>query len=55
LIAAFLKHQSGATAIEYGLIAPLIAIVCVAPFVSTGSSLSSVFISVKAELDTKKR
>jgi pilus assembly protein Flp/PilA len=39
----FLKDRSGATAIEYGLIAGLIAVVIISALRSVGSHLSSKF------------
>jgi pilus assembly protein Flp/PilA len=43
----FWTDESGATAIEYGLIACLISIVCVAIWKSVGGSLNTAFTSVK--------
>ncbi|HEY7230402.1 MAG TPA: Flp family type IVb pilin [Pseudolabrys sp.] len=48
---AFLKDESGATAIEYGLIATGIAIVIIAAVNSVGSSLSSTFDNIKDKLN----
>lgn len=39
----FLHDTSGATAVEYGLIAALIALVCVASFTYLGNELQSLF------------
>ena len=39
----FLKDESGATAIEYGLIAALIAVVLVTALTAVGSSLNVAF------------
>ena len=44
------KNQDGATAIEYGLIAALIAIAAVVALGATGSSLTSVFTTVAGDL-----
>jgi pilus assembly protein Flp/PilA len=41
-----LADASGVTAIEYGLIAALVAIACIAAWQILGSNLSSVFNSV---------
>ena len=46
----FLKDESGATAIEYGLIAALIAVVIIAVLTTIGDSLSARFQSVAAAL-----
>ena len=40
------KDDSGATAIEYGLIAALISLACVIAFVSLGLNLSDVFTNI---------
>jgi pilus assembly protein Flp/PilA len=44
----FARDESGATAIEYGLIAGLIALVIVAGVTLVGTRLSTVFTSVSA-------
>ncbi len=41
-----LKNESGATAIEYGLIAALIAVVIIGAVTTLGTSLSSKFNTV---------
>jgi len=46
LFARFLKDQSGATAIEYGLIAAGIAVVIIAAVQSVGTNLKTTFNSV---------
>jgi pilus assembly protein Flp/PilA len=43
----FLKDESGATAIEYGLIAALIAVGIIAAARGLGSQISSTFNTVK--------
>ena len=50
LIARFVKDQSGATAIEYGLIAAGIAIAIITAVNGVGSSLSTKFGSVSNSL-----
>ncbi len=42
----FLKSEKGATAIEYGLIAALVAVVIIAALRLLGSNLTSTFNSV---------
>ena len=44
----FLKDQSGATAIEYGLIASLIAVALIVGASAVGTSLNSMFQSVSS-------
>lgn len=46
----FLKDESGATAIEYGLIAALIAVVLVGALTALGANLSATFDAVSAKL-----
>ncbi|AGH50504.1 component of type 4 pilus pilin subunit protein [Sphingomonas sp. MM-1] len=46
-----LKNKVGATAIEYGLIAALIAVACVGIMSQLGTSLNETFTTVKTELD----
>ena len=50
LISAFLKNDSGATAIEYGLIAALIAVVIIGAITAVGTSLSTTFSSLSVTL-----
>ena len=45
-----LKNQIGATAIEYGLIAALIAVAAIGAFQLVGSSLTSTFTAVASQL-----
>jgi pilus assembly protein Flp/PilA len=49
-IAAFLKDESGATAIEYALIASGISIVIVATVNALGTHLNTTFSSVSTQL-----
>ena len=49
-IARFMKDESGATAIEYGLIAALIAVVLVTGVTAVGTKLSSTFNTVQTKL-----
>jgi len=42
----FLRNESGATAIEYGLIAALIAVVIITAVTAVGSNLSGTFNTV---------
>ena len=46
----FLRDQSGATAIEYGLIASLIAVAIIAGATALGTSLNSTFQSVSTSI-----
>ena len=47
-----LRDESGATAIEYGLIAALISVVIIAAITLVGSNLSGVFGSVASSLSS---
>jgi pilus assembly protein Flp/PilA len=49
-VTRFLKDQSGATAIEYGLIAALVAVVIVTAVGAMGTKLSGVFVSVTGSI-----
>ncbi|MGA8613844.1 MAG: Flp family type IVb pilin [Xanthobacteraceae bacterium] len=49
-LAAFLKDESGATAIEYGLIAAGIAVVIIPVLKGLGSNLKTTFGSVSSAL-----
>lgn len=46
----FLKDESGATAIEYGLIVALIAVVIVAMVGSIGTKLNGAFNTINSQL-----
>ena len=48
LVSRFVKCESGATAIEYGLIASLIGVAIVGIVSATGGKLSSTFNNVKS-------
>ena len=50
LIARFVKDESGATAIEYGLIAAGIAIAIITAVNGVGSKLSSNFVTISTSL-----
>ena len=49
-IAKFFSNDSGATAIEYGLIAALIAVVIITAVTTVGSNLSTTFNTVASSL-----
>lgn len=49
-IAAFLKNESGATAIEYGLIAALIAVAAIAAMQGLGNQLKTTFTNVSSNM-----
>jgi pilus assembly protein Flp/PilA len=50
LFARFIKDESGATAIEYGLIAALIAVVIITAVTTLGTNLSGTFTTVAGSL-----
>jgi len=50
LITRMLKNESGATAIEYGLIAALIAVAIIAAASTVGKNLSGTFSNVASNL-----
>ncbi len=49
-VSRFLNDESGATAIEYGLIAALVAVVLVTALSAMGTKLSGTFNKVSANL-----
>ena len=51
LVSRFLKNESGATAIEYGLIAAGISIAIIAVVNGLGTKLNTVFGSVSSQLN----
>lgn len=46
LVARFVKDESGATAIEYGLIAALISVAIIGAATTLGSNLNTTFTTV---------
>jgi pilus assembly protein Flp/PilA len=52
IVARFANDESGATAIEYGLIAALIAVGIIAAATTLGSSLSSLFTRISGKLNS---
>ena len=48
--AHFFRDHSGTTAIEYGLIAALMSVVCIAGMVLVGNGLTGVYNSVSAAI-----
>ena len=49
-VTRFLRDESGATAIEYGLIAALVAVILVAALSAMGTKLSGTFDKVSTAL-----
>ncbi len=52
LFSRFLRDESGVTAIEYGLIAALISVVCIVAMTTVGTNLNAVYGSVGTALGT---
>ncbi|MBO6813986.1 MAG: Flp family type IVb pilin [Rhizobiaceae bacterium] len=50
LVARFVKNESGATAIEYGLIAALISVAIISAATTLGSDIATTFGKVSAQL-----
>lgn len=50
-IKRFVKDESGATAIEYGLIAALISVVIIAALTQVGTGLDAMFKEVAGKLN----
>jgi pilus assembly protein Flp/PilA len=51
-IRKFFKNSKGATAIEYGLIAALIAVAAIAAMTNLGTSVGGTFNNVSTKLNT---
>ncbi len=47
----FIKDESGATAIEYSLIAALIAMVVITAVTATGSNLSGMYDTISSKMN----
>ena len=52
IFSRFANDESGATAIEYGLIAALISVAAIVAFTTVGDNLSTVFGYVAGQLNT---
>jgi pilus assembly protein Flp/PilA len=52
MLLRFLKEEDGVTAIEYGLIAALIAIAIIAALIAVGGGLNTIFNRVVTALTT---
>ena len=50
----FIKDESGATAIEYGLIAALISVALIAGASTLGETLNETFGSISSKMDAAK-
>ncbi|MEL4072069.1 Flp family type IVb pilin [Ochrobactrum sp. GPK 3] len=54
LFSRFRKNESGATAIEYGLIAALIAVVIITATTALGTSISAKFTEISTAISAAK-
>jgi len=52
LFARFIKDESGATAIEYGLIAALISVALITGATTLGGALNNTFSNVSSKMGT---
>ena len=52
LFSRFLRDETGVTAIEYGLIAALISVVCITAMTTAGTQLNAVYTSIRGHLAT---
>ena len=50
LISRFANDESGATAIEYGLIAALVAVAAITALTTVGTNLTSTFTTISGKL-----
>ena len=53
-VTRFLKNESGATAIEYGLIAALIAVVIITGVSAIGTNLGTKFNTIASNISSAK-
>ena len=51
-IREFCRDDSGATALEYGLIAALVSVAAIAALVQLGGSLSGIFTTVSTQMNS---
>jgi pilus assembly protein Flp/PilA len=51
MITQLIRDESGATAIEYGLIAALVAVAIIVALSALGTSLNTLFTGISTELD----
>lgn len=52
ILSKFFRDESGATAIEYGLIAALIAVAIITALTALGDQLDRIFTMISGELST---
>lgn len=52
LFSRFLKDESGATAIEYGLIAALISVAIITGATTLGGALNTTFMNISTKMNT---
>lgn len=50
LFSRFVRDESGVTAIEYGLIAALISVVCITAMTTAGTQLNAVYTAIGTSL-----
>jgi pilus assembly protein Flp/PilA len=50
LITRFVRDESGPSAIEYGLIAALISVVCIVAMTAVGTHLNTVYTTISTAL-----
>jgi pilus assembly protein Flp/PilA len=51
-VTRFAKDESGVTAIEYGLIAALISVVCITAMTTAGTQLNAIYTTIGTHLST---
>ncbi len=55
VFARFVKDESGATAIEYGLIAGLLSVIIITTLTTMGSQLQAIYTAISTGLGTAIR
>jgi pilus assembly protein Flp/PilA len=54
IITRILKDESGATAIEYGLVVAMVSMAAIVGYQALGTSINDFFNAAKGKLDAKK-
>ena len=52
VLSRFVRDESGVTAIEYGLIAALISVVCIGAMTTAGTQLNAVYTVIGSHITT---
>ncbi|MCZ6763917.1 MAG: Flp family type IVb pilin [Alphaproteobacteria bacterium] len=50
MLIELLADESGATVVEYGLLAAMVSIACIAALTAVGTNLSTIYVSILAAI-----